>query len=82
MNDKQKLLREHGMKSFKFMMILLVVSFFACPFIFWKDISQFNTTQLATFFILDIVGFVGIFCLFLYRYNKYENMDGNDSQQN
>jgi len=64
------------MKSFKFMMILLVVSFFVCPFIFWKDLSQFNTTQLAIFFTLDIVGFVGIFCLFLHRYNKYKKWMG------
>ena len=73
MNDKEKLLREHGMKSFRTMMIICIIAFVAGPFLFWNQVSKFGTIQLIVYLILHIVCFGGSFCLFLYRYNKYKN---------
>jgi DNA-binding transcriptional regulator of glucitol operon len=80
MDGKQKSLRERGMKSFKLMMILLAICFVVGPFLFWNQLSHFNATQLTIFSTFHIVGFCGVFCLFLHRYNKYKSMDGKGDQ--
>lgn len=65
MNEKDKRVR-----LLKILIIVLAVCFFIGPFIFWNDVSRFNSTGLTIYFILHFVTFGGSILFFLHRYKK------------
>ena len=68
MNDKKQLARKHTLKALKIMLIMSLVSFLAGPFLFWSEISQFNSIGLTVFIPLHIIIHGSLFAFFLYRY--------------
>jgi len=72
MEEKQQSIREQKLRIFRLMVIVFTISFFVAPFVFWKDISQFDSTTLIFFFISYLLIFSGLFSLYLYRYKKMQ----------
>lgn len=67
--DNKQSLRYLRMKSLKKLMVVFLIAFLGMPFLFWKDISQFNTACLTIFITLNIAA-LGVFLGILFRRYK------------
>jgi hypothetical protein len=68
--------RDRQMKFLKMIIVVLGVCFFIGPFIFWKNVSQFNSTGLTIYLSLHLIAFGSLFLFFLYQYKKVSKGGG------